>query len=96
MLALDAQTTMHLDAARKSLFAEFDDVEPRTVDAHFDAALDALLAEARVPDFIAVLTRRYARERLRDGAVRSTSAPPARTRHRGEGAFRGRRVAAAS
>jgi hypothetical protein len=67
-MILTATTRTKLEHSAKMLAAEFDGV-PQAVIAHqVDAAAALLLKTASFDDYIPVLTHRYVRQRLRNGA----------------------------
>jgi hypothetical protein len=72
MLALDDKTRQKVDSGIRALEREFEGrVGHETVEAIGWETLDELLADARVPDFVPVLVRRFTHERLLEMAEKS-------------------------
>ena len=69
MLRLEGKAQHQIDTALESLGEEFQGRVPaQTVRQVGNEVLDGLLSQARLPEFVPVLARRYTRERLLETA----------------------------
>ena len=68
---LDATFEKRMQQAESEIVREFDSLDRELVRQHFDRVSSSLLREAKVTDFVPVLTRRHVREILR--AIPATS-----------------------
>ena len=62
--AVDTDTRRHLDAVEQDLAREFSSLSPDTVHHEVEKISGQLLSSASFPDFVPLLTRRYARDEL--------------------------------
>jgi hypothetical protein len=62
---LDATFEKRMRQAESEIVREFDTLDRELVRQHFDHVSSSLLREAKVTDFVPVLTRRHVREILR-------------------------------
>ena len=63
---IDDEIRTSMNRLPQRLSDEFDDVEPRSVRTDVEEIAEALLDEARFPDFVSLLTYRFTREHLLD------------------------------
>ena len=61
---VDSDTRRHLDAVEQDLAREFSSLSPDTVHHEVEKISGQLLSSASFPDFVPLLTRRYARDEL--------------------------------
>ena len=65
-LALDTDTTEHLDRALTQVERDFSRLDAGLVHERFDAIVAQILEDATIADYVPVLAVRYTREGLRN------------------------------